>query len=186
MFYLTLVLLIFFISASCVDSLGLKVERAENSLLIKSLMGMNSSVDKICKKCVITLTVRAIRIDMRVLEIFGYDVILGMDWLSVYRDLIDCHHRRIIFCSCYHNVLRKGSISILACLHNKEKLQKDIVDISMVRKFQDVFPDELPGLPPDKVFDFSIEVYPWINPILVAPYRMVPVELKELKTQLEE
>ena len=87
-----------FISASCVDSFGLKVERVENSLLIEFHMGMNSRVNKICKKCVITLADRALLVDLRVLDMFGYNVILGMDWLSVYRALIDCHRLRIIFC----------------------------------------------------------------------------------------
>ena len=55
-----------------------------------------------------------------------------------------------------------------------------------MRKLQDVFPDELPGLPPHREFDFFTEVYPGTNPILVSPYRMAPLELKELKTQLDE
>ncbi|RVW90805.1 Retrovirus-related Pol polyprotein from transposon 17.6 [Vitis vinifera] len=64
---------------------------------------------------------------------------------------------------CYQYVLRKGSINFIACLH-----------------------DELPGLPPHREFDFSIEVYPGTDPISVSPYRMTPLELKELKTQLDE
>ena len=56
----------------------------------------------------------------------------------------------------------------------------------MVRKFQDVFLDELPGLPPHREFDFSIELYPGMDPISISPYRMTPLELKELKTQFEE
>ncbi|RVW27121.1 Retrovirus-related Pol polyprotein from transposon 17.6 [Vitis vinifera] len=87
---------------------------------------------------------------------------------------------------CYQYVLRKGSINFLACLRGKEKAQKDITEIPVVRKFQDVFPDELPGLPPHREFDFSIEVYPGTDPISVSPYRMAPLELKELKTQLDE
>ena len=83
-------------------------------------------------------------------------------------------------------MLRKGSINFLACLCGKEKAQKDITEIPVVRKFQDVFPDELPGLPPHREFDFSIEVYPGTDPISVSPYRMAPLELKELKTQLDE
>ena len=55
-----------------------------------------------------------------------------------------------------------------------------------MRKFQDVFPYELPGLPPHKEFNFSIEVYLGTDPISVSSYRMAPLELKELKTQLEE
>ena len=68
-----------FISTSYADSLGLKVEIVENSLLIESPMGMNYRVDKVCKECVITLADRALRVDLRVLDLFGYDVILGMD-----------------------------------------------------------------------------------------------------------
>ena len=87
-----------FISASCANALGLKTEMVENMLLIESPMGTNSRVDRICKGCVITLVDRALKVDLRILDMTGYDVILGMDWLTVYRVLIDCHRRRIIFC----------------------------------------------------------------------------------------
>ncbi|RVX02391.1 RNA-directed DNA polymerase-like [Vitis vinifera] len=143
-----------FISASCANALGLKSERVENLLLIESPMGTYSRVDRICKGCVITLADRALNVDLRILDMIGYDVILGMDWLAVYRALIDCHCRRIIFC------LPDG--------------------------FEDVFPNELPGLPPHREFDFSIELYPGTDPISVSPHRMAPLELKELKTQLDE
>ena len=83
-------------------------------------------------------------------------------------------------------MLRKGSINFLACLRSKEKAQKDITKIPVVRKFQDVFLHELPGLPPHREFDFFIEIYPRTDPISISPYRMAPLELKELKTQLEE
>ena len=87
-----------FISASCANALGLKSKRVENLLLIESPMGTNARVDRICKGCVITLADRAFNVDLRILDMTGYDVILGMDWLIVYRTLIDCHHHRIIFC----------------------------------------------------------------------------------------
>ena len=198
-----------FISASCVNALGLKTKMIENLLFIESIMGMNSRVDSICKVCVITLANITLKVDFKILDMTRYDVILGMDWLAVYRALIDCHRHRRIFClldefeicfvmrkcvsfpfmksdSCYQYVLRNGSINFLACLHSKEKTQKDIIEILVVRKFQDVFPDELPILPPHREFDFSIEVYLGTNPISVAPNWMTPLELKELKTQLEE
>ena len=86
-----------FISASCASALGLKTERVENLLLIESLMGKNSRVDRICKGCVITLADRALKVDLRILDMTGYDVILGMNWLTVYKALLDYHRRRIIF-----------------------------------------------------------------------------------------
>ncbi|RVW36880.1 Retrovirus-related Pol polyprotein from transposon 17.6 [Vitis vinifera] len=87
-----------FIYASCANALRLKTEMVENLLLIELSMGMNSRVDKICKRCVITLVGRALKVDLRILDMTGYDVILGIDWLMVYRMLIDCHCRKIIFC----------------------------------------------------------------------------------------
>ena len=133
-----------FIFTSCANVLGLKKEMVENLLLIESPMGTNSKVDRICKGCVITLVDIVLKVDLRILDMTRYDVIMGMDWLAVYKALIDCHRRRIIFCLsdgfeicfvrekcvsfpflhfdlCYQYVLKKRSINFLACLHSKEK-----------------------------------------------------------------
>ncbi|XP_039034121.1 uncharacterized protein LOC120170212, partial [Hibiscus syriacus] len=56
----------------------------------------------------------------------------------------------------------------------------------IVREFPDVFPAELPGLPPDREVEFQIEIMPGTAPIAMAPYRMAPKELQELKNQLQE
>ena len=56
----------------------------------------------------------------------------------------------------------------------------------VIREFLDVFPEELPGVPPEREVDLSIEVVQGTTPISRAPYRMAPIELKELKTQLQE
>ena len=74
------------------------MEMVENLLLIESPIGTNSRVDRICKGCIITLANRALKVDLRILDMIGYDVILGIDWLTMYRALVDCHHHRIIFC----------------------------------------------------------------------------------------
>ncbi|KAK5832835.1 hypothetical protein PVK06_016638 [Gossypium arboreum] len=58
--------------------------------------------------------------------------------------------------------------------------------LSVVNEFTDVFPEELPGLPPDREVEFIIDVIPGTAPISITPYRMAPAELKELKTQLQE
>ena len=59
-------------------------------------------------------------------------------------------------------------------------------DIPVVREFSDVFPEDLPGIPLDREIDFQIELAPGTEPISKAPYRMAPLELKELKVQMEE
>jgi hypothetical protein len=59
-------------------------------------------------------------------------------------------------------------------------------DIPVVCEYPDVFPDDLPGMPPDRDVEFVIEVQPGTAPISKRPYRMPPKELAELKVQLQE
>ena len=59
-------------------------------------------------------------------------------------------------------------------------------DIPVVREFLNVFPEDLPGIPLDREIDFHIELAPGTEPISKAPYKMAPLELKELKVQMEE
>jgi hypothetical protein len=59
-------------------------------------------------------------------------------------------------------------------------------DILVVHEFQDVFPKELPGMPPDREIEFTIDLIPGTTPIAQAPYKMGPKELVELKEQLDE
>ncbi|GKB33743.1 putative reverse transcriptase domain-containing protein, partial [Tanacetum coccineum] len=115
------------------------------------------------------------------LEMSDFDIILGMDWLTKHQAIIDCHTKRVIF----------------GDLNNPEFIyQASIKDTSLdgpcleshlvVRNFLDVFPDELPGSPPERDVEFTIELTPGAEPISKAPYRMAPIKLKELKDQLQE
>ncbi|XP_077223986.1 uncharacterized protein LOC143858257 [Tasmannia lanceolata] len=61
-----------------------------------------------------------------------------------------------------------------------------IENIPVVREFVDVFPEDLPGLPPSREVEFTVDLAPGTMPISKAPYRMAPLEMKELKSQLEE
>ena len=55
-----------------------------------------------------------------------------------------------------------------------------------MREFRELFPNDLPGIPPERKIDFGIDFLPDKNPILIPPYRMTPAELKELKDQLKD
>ncbi|KAK8619690.1 hypothetical protein V6N13_135972 [Hibiscus sabdariffa] len=74
----------------------------------------------------------------------------------------------------------------LATILNTKSSLSQIEEIRTVKEFPDVFPEELPGLPPDRDVEFEIETYPGSAPVSMAPYRMAPKELKELKVQLQE
>ena len=65
---------------------------------------------------------------------------------------------------------------------DKDKKVPDIEEVEVVNEFRDVFPDDLPGLPRDREIEFNIELAPGTAPISKAPYRLAPVEMKELAT----
>ena len=53
--------------------------------------------------------------------------------------------------------------------------------VLIVKEFLNVFPEALPGMPPDREIEFSIDVFPNIHSISISPYRIAPAEFKELK-----
>jgi hypothetical protein len=68
-------------------------------------------------------------------------------------------------------------------IHHMAELKLE--DIHVVQEFSDVFPNDLPGMPPERAIEFKIELQPGTALIAKAPYKMSPVELKELKIQLQ-
>ena len=74
----------------------------------------------------------------------------------------------------------------LANLTLEDKVRQDLDLPRVVCDYLDVFPDELPRLPPHRDVEFCIELHPSTLPISMTPYRMAPVELQELKVQLQE
>ncbi|GJY03345.1 hypothetical protein Tco_0369285 [Tanacetum coccineum] len=81
-------------------------------------------------------------------------------------------------------LLSHGCEGFLATIHDTDLLTySSIMDKAIVSEFQDVFPEELPGIPPIRDVEFNIELIPGAEPISKAPYRMAPIELKELKDQ---
>ena len=79
-------------------------------------------------------------------------------------------------------MLRKGYPTYLIfALESKEELKLE--EIPTIREFPEVFPEELPGIPPEREVEFAIDVIPDVMPVSKAPYRMAPVELKELKAR---
>ncbi|KAJ9178679.1 hypothetical protein P3X46_010543, partial [Hevea brasiliensis] len=101
-----------------------------------------------------------------------FDVILGMDWLSCHQAIVDFARR----------MMRKGCEAYLAHVVDTRQAKPNLSDIPIVRDFPEVFPEELPGLPPEREVEFAIETLPGTAPISIAPYRMAPTKLRELKT----
>jgi hypothetical protein len=83
-------------------------------------------------------------------------------------------------------MLATGCHGYLAYLLKKPKDQCTLEDITVVKEYQDVFPTELTSVPPYREVEFTIDLVPGAEPVSRTSYRMTPIELKELKKQLEE
>ena len=68
----------------------------------------------------------------------------------------------------------------------KDKKAIKIQDVPVVKDYADVFPDDLPGLPPERSVQFRIDLIPGATPIAKSPYRLAPSEMQELSNQLQE
>ena len=147
--------------------------------------------------------------DLILLDIHDFDVILGMDWLSRHHATVGCYRKEVRFCRpgqievVFYGLQKTLPHSIMTTMKASMKLRKSyqgylayvievrdsgsrLEDIPVVREFSDVFPEDLPGIPPDREIDFQIELAPGTEPISKAPYRMAPLEFKELKVQMDE
>ena len=147
--------------------------------------------------------------DLIELSFREFDVILGMDWLSRHRAIVDCRIKRVtlrtpndsevvfigerpnhlsnvISATVARKMVQKGCEAYLAYVIDTVKARPSVSDIPTVSDFPDVFPEELQGFPPQREIEFAINVVPGATPASVTPYRMAPLELKELKLQLQE
>ena len=84
-----------FIVASHVRELGLEVETLEKPLYVGSPLGTRVSVDLICRGCELEISKILLTVDLRVMDMSEFDVILGMDWLTAYRVIVDCERMRV-------------------------------------------------------------------------------------------
>ncbi|GKA89638.1 putative reverse transcriptase domain-containing protein [Tanacetum coccineum] len=86
--------------------------------------------------------------------------------------------------------MAKGCQIFLAQISAKKEEDKSegkqLKDVPIVRDFPEVFPEDLPGLPPARPVEFHIDLIPGAAPVARAPYRLAPSEIKELSKQLQE
>ncbi|KAJ0668742.1 putative nucleotidyltransferase, Hydrolase [Helianthus annuus] len=171
--------------------------------------GKSVEAAHVIKGCSIVLAGQTFSIDLIPIVLGSFDVVIGMDWLSQHHAEILCKEKIIrIPCSSQEPLevqgdksgavvgiisflkaqkcLRKGHTAILALVTDASAKEKKLEDILVVRDFPQVFPEDLPGLPPHRQVEFQIELAPGAAPIARAPYRLAPTELEELSKQLQE
>ena len=82
-------------AVSIVIELGLEVEALEEPLCVSSPLGIRARIGMICRGCELEIFGILLTVDLRVMDMSEFDVILGMDWLTAYRVVIDCECRRV-------------------------------------------------------------------------------------------
>ncbi|GJS33188.1 putative reverse transcriptase domain-containing protein [Tanacetum coccineum] len=155
-------------------------------------------------------------IDLMPVELGSFDVIIGMDWLRRCHAVIVCDEKLVqvpygnetlTFCGNESSNGRESRLTVISCSKAQEYMakgcqvflaqisakkeedkseRKQIEDVPIVRDFPEVFPEDLPGLPPARPVEFQIDLIPGAAPVARAPYRLAPSEMKELSEQLQE
>ncbi|GJU37621.1 putative reverse transcriptase domain-containing protein [Tanacetum coccineum] len=173
-------------------------------------------VNTIIRGCTLNFMNHPFNIYLMHVPLGSFDVIIGMDWLTKYHGVIiydekivrvpfeketlifqgDGINQRkesrlnIISCTKAQEYLSKGCDVFLAHITTKEakdkSKEKQLKDVLIVRDFPEVFPKDLPGIPPALQVEFQIDLVPGVAPIARAPYRLAPSEMKELAEQLQE
>ncbi|XP_062103719.1 uncharacterized protein LOC133814821 [Humulus lupulus] len=199
-----------FIVASYVDKIDRKPEPMANICGVSLPSGEDMMVRSWVKVVLVWVAGQELTVDLLVLDLHEYDVIFGMDWLTKYVAMINCKQRNVTFnppgeepfvfqgtareknfaiisTMKARKLLDDGCISYLANVINKDRESKlQPTEVAVVCKFPEVFPEDLPGIPPDREVEFEIELIPSTACISKAPYQIALAELKELQCSLSQ
>ncbi|KAL8148093.1 hypothetical protein AgCh_005438 [Apium graveolens] len=197
-----------FISQSFFNTLNCEVKLLEQALMIELANKDQVLIDRVCPRCDIKIAGHHFFANLIPFKLGEFDGILGMDWLSENKVQIDCKNRKVRLqtLDSKKKIIFRGSkqekkflmiaqAKKLLC-QNCEAYLAHVIDINkevpaleailVVNEFLDVFPNDLPGLPQDREIEFAIDLACGTEPVSKAPYRMAPVEMKELATQLQD
>jgi hypothetical protein len=173
-----------FISSKFGTKVGLDFYHTKGTYMIATPGGKIAS-NQICRGVPIQLGSNLIKKDLILLNLEGMDILLGMDWMTRHQVSLDISSRAVGIDSPDY----RATILYLpqreymsSCVYAIEGIK--LKDIPVICEYLNVFPDDLPGMPPDRDIEFIIELQPGTAPISKRPYRMPPNELVELKVQL--
>ncbi|XP_048140281.1 uncharacterized protein LOC125316309 [Rhodamnia argentea] len=198
-----------FMSTQFAELAGIKLKPLDIVLHVTTPLKAKVLVSLGCPNYKIVIDGKEELIDLAVLHMFDLDVIIGMDWLGKHRAVMDCGSGVIEFRPIGHprfkfvgsrggtsaplisllkvtKLLDEECEDYLAAVVDPTREKSKIEDITVVRNFPDVFPQELFGIATEREIEYVIELAPETKPISKAPYRMSLLELKELKVQIQE
>jgi hypothetical protein len=175
-----------FISSSFVAKHNLPKATMKHTMLVSS-PGGEMRTKHICPTIIINIRRVDFLLSIIILDSQGIDIILGMDWLSMYAGIIQCARRSVRLTKMDRTIVMFVAAvqSNQGSMLNQAKVTA-LVEIRVVQEYPDVFPEDLPDMPPDRDIEFLIELLPGTPPISKRPYRMPVNELVEHKKQIAE
>ncbi|GKB90183.1 putative reverse transcriptase domain-containing protein [Tanacetum coccineum] len=178
-----------FISTDFAPLLNMKPSFVNPGYVIKVADGKKVEVDKVIRNCKLKLGTSMFTIDLIPLGHGSFDVIVGMDWLSEHKAEIVCHEKVVRIPLENGEILRiqgEHALGITKALSNVKVDKPKLSDIFVVRDFVEVFPKDLSGFLPQRQVEFRIDLVLGATPVAKSPYRLAPLEMKELSAQLQE
>ncbi|XP_070029560.1 uncharacterized protein [Nicotiana sylvestris] len=191
------------------NKFGVEPELTSKLLAVSTTIGDSMIDRRVYRGCTMIICTHQTSANLFELEMVDFDVIMGMDWLASCYANVDCRMKMVRFQLLGEPVIKwKGNIAmpkgrLISYLKERKMISKGYIyhlihirdadakphtlqSIPMVNEFPNVFPDELPGLPPEREIEFSIDVLSNTQPISIPPYMIAPTELQELKVQLKD
>ncbi|MFS8017350.1 putative nucleotidyltransferase, Ribonuclease H [Helianthus anomalus] len=201
-----------FVSFEFEKLLSRKRSYLSSSFDVEVATGKSIAVNSVLRDCTLELNNHIFPINLIPMQLGSFDVIVGMDFLRENHAEVVCFDKMIRFSLangdqlCVYDKTASKGLKLMSCLQaskylrkkyqaflanivvaEKEKKRKvEVKDVPVVREFPQVFPDDLPGLPPSRDIDFRIDLIPGANLVAKAPYRLAPSEMRELSNQLQE
>jgi hypothetical protein len=166
-----------FISAAYVEKHNLPMALLRSQMIVSS-PGGDMPARQLCPK--VNLKIRGVYfvVNLIVLESKGIDVILGIDWLGKHKVLINCTRKSVKLTTSDGKELEFIAEPVVTAKGIANRVKLNQLDASqgsevlVANEFPDVFPEELPGMPPDRDIEFVIELKLGTAPIYRTPFRM--------------
>ncbi|KAI3745933.1 hypothetical protein L6452_08345 [Arctium lappa] len=198
-----------FVSLDFCKGLNMPTSTLSDALVVEIANGEWVILREVLEGCRLDISGELFEVDLLPMAIGSFDVVIGMDWLSRHKAEILCSRKLIklptssgefVF---VYGEKRKGEVAIISSIKARKCLMKScpsflayvldaksekkkLEDVRVVSEYPDVFPDDLPGLLPDRQVEFRIDLVPGAAPIDRAPYRLAPTEMQEMMSQLQE
>ncbi|GJW40084.1 reverse transcriptase domain-containing protein [Tanacetum coccineum] len=196
-----------FVSISLASMLNIPPIILDTTYDIEMADGNLVGTNIIIQGCTLILLNQPFKIDLMPIKLGSFDVVIGMDCLSKYHARIICDEK-VVYILIYGETLiirgdrSKTRLNLISCIKTKKYIsrgcqifiaqvmeknsdERRLEDIPVVTEFSEVFPKDLPGLPPVRQIEFQINLMPGAAPVARAPYRLAPSEMHELSDQLQ-